>query len=328
MKTVLTELLGCDLPIIQAPIGRAACPALAAAVSNAGGIGMLALSGDDDESIRRKVHQTRLLTLRSFGVNLILAYPYEEQLAASLKEGVRIISFFWGDPAPLVERVHAAGAVVLYTVGSAEEARRAVDCGVDVIVAQGWEAGGHVCGTVATLPLVPTVVDAVTPTPVVAAGGIVDGRGLAAVMALGAAGAWIGTRFLASQEAAIHRRYRERVLQAKETDTVYTELFDVGWPNAPHRLLRNKTVDDWESAGRPGSGQRPGEGDVIAVSPTRGKMMRYESVTVGEDAEGDIDAFPFWAGQGVGLVQRAQSAAEIVREIAEGAQLASRRLNN
>jgi nitronate monooxygenase len=111
MKTVLTELIGCDL---QAPIGRAACPALAAAVSNAGGVGMLALSGDDDESIRRKVRQTRLVTSRPFGVNLILAYPYEEQLAASLKEGVRIISFFWGDPALLVERVHAAGAVVLY----------------------------------------------------------------------------------------------------------------------------------------------------------------------------------------------------------------------
>src|SRR5262249_4867322 len=157
----------------------------------------------------------------------ILAYAIEDQLAASLAERVPIISLFWGDPAPLVQRIHSAGAIVIFQAGSIAEARRVVDCGVDIIVAQGWEAGGHVRGTVATLPLVPSIVDAVSPTPVVAAGGIVDGRGLAAVLALGASGAWIGTRFLASYEAGIHRRYRERILEAQEADTVYTELFDV-----------------------------------------------------------------------------------------------------
>lgn len=215
--------------------------------------------------------------------------------------------------------MHASGAVALHTVGSADDARRAVDCGVDIVVAQGWEAGGHVRGTVATLPLVRAVVSAVTPTPVAAAGGITDGRGPAAVLALGASGAWIGTRFLASEEAAIHRRYRELLLRAKETDTVYTELFDVGWPNAPHRVLRNKTVDAWEAAGRPRSGERPGEGEVVASSPTRGQIIRYSSATPRADAEGDIDALALWAGQGVGLVSRVLSAAEIVREIAEEA---------
>ena len=137
-------------------------------------------------------------------------------------------------------------------------------------------------GTVATLPLVPAVVDAVSPTPVVAAGGIADGRGLAAVLALGALGAWIGTRFLASEEATIHPRYRERLLEADENDTTYfEELFDVRWPKAPHRTLRNKTVELWESAGRPQSGRRPGEGEVIARSPTSGDIVRYQSYTPG-----------------------------------------------
>ncbi len=118
-----------------------------------------------------------------------------------------------------------------------------MECGVDVVIAQGWEAGGHVRGRVATMPLVPAVIDAVGPVPVIAAGGIADGRGLAAALALGASGAWIGTRFLASNEAVIHPHYRERILRATEDDTVYLEdLFDIGWPKAPHRVLRNNTV--------------------------------------------------------------------------------------
>jgi nitronate monooxygenase len=140
-----------------------------------------------------------------------------------------------------------------------------VECGVDVVIAQGSEAGGHVRGKVATMPLIPAVVDAVGPVPVIAAGGIADGRGLAAAMALGASGAWIGTRFLASNEAVIHPHYRERIFRATENDTVYLEeLFDIGWPKAPHRVLRNSTVAAWEAAGRPVTGQRPGEGQVVA----------------------------------------------------------------
>lgn len=327
MKTALCERLGIELPIIQAPMGGAAGPALAAAVSNAGGLGMLALSRADIETMQGRIRETRALTSRPFGVNLILEFPQEERLAACLDDGVTIISFFWRDPASLVSRAKAGGAVVLHTVGSADEAKRAVDCGVDIVVAQGWEAGGHVRGMVATMPLVPTVVDAVRPTPVVAAGGIADGRGLAAVLALGAAGAWIGTRFLASHEAAIHRRYQELLLQANETDTVYLgNLFDIRWPNAPHRTLRNKTVEAWEAAGRPASGQRPGEGEVIATSRSSGPIVRYQSYTPGADAEGDIDALSLWAGQGVGLVSKLQPAGDIVREIAEEGRLILRQL--
>ena len=204
MKTALCTRLGIEFPIIQAPMGGAVGPALAAAVSNAGGLGMLVLWRANEEAMRRQIKEVRALTSRPFGVNLNLDFPQEERLAICLEEGVPIISFFWQDPSALVPRAKSGSAIVMHTVGSAADAKRAVDCGVDIVVAQGWEAGGHVRGTVATMPLIPAVVDAVSPTPVVAAGGIADGRGLAAVLALGAAGAWIGTRFLASHEAAIH----------------------------------------------------------------------------------------------------------------------------
>ncbi|MHB8529789.1 MAG: NAD(P)H-dependent flavin oxidoreductase [Caulobacteraceae bacterium] len=319
MKTALTERVGIAHPIILAPMGGASSPALAAAVSNAGGLGMLALSWQSPEEIRRQIRETRSLTAAPFGVNLVLARPQEERLAACLAEGVRIVSFFWGEPGALAAEAHAAGAVVLHTVASAAEARTALDQGAEILVAQGWEAGGHVKGEVATLPLVRAVVDVARGAPVVAAGGIADGRGLAAVLALGAAGAWIGTRFLASAEAAIHPRYRERLLAAGETDTVHSGLFDVGWPDAPHRTLRNSTVAAWEAAGRPPPGSRPGEGEVIAATAVGGPMARYQSVTPAIGASGDIDALSLWAGQGVGMVRQIMPAGEIVREIAEEA---------
>ena len=327
MKTVLCERLGIELPIIQAPMGGAVGPALAAAVSNAGGLGMLAPWRATVDLVRRQIRETRALTSRPFGVNLNLEFPQEERLAACLDEGVPVISFFWRDPSSLVPRAKAGGAIVLHTIGSAADAKRAVDCGVDIVVAQGWEAGGHVRGTVATMPLIPTVVDTVSPAPVVAAGGIADGRGLAAALALGAGGAWIGTRFLASHEATIHPRYRDRLLQANENDTVFLEnLFDIHWPNAPHRVLRNQTVETWEAAGRPPSGNRPGEGEVIATARSNRQIVRYQSYTPGTDAEGDIDALSLWAGQSVGLVSKLQSAGDIVREIADEAEVILRRL--
>lgn len=328
MDTPLCKALDIELPIIQAPVGgHVVGPALAAAVSNAGGLGMLVLWRASPETIRQQIRETRSLTSKPFGVNLNLNFPQEERLAICLEEGVPVISFFWRDPPILVRMAKDGGATVLHSVGSADGARRAVDCGVDIVVAQGWEAGGHVCGTVASLPLVPAVVDAIAPMPVVAAGGIADGRGLAAVLALGAAGAFIGTRFLASEEIAIHPRYREHLFRATENDTIYLEdLFDVGWPNAPHRTLRSRTVKEWESAGRPPAGRRPGEGEVIARSQTWGPIVRYQSYVSRSDTEGDIDALPVYAGQSVALLRKVQPAGEIVREIASEAQAVLRRL--
>lgn len=319
LQTSLCALLNIELPIIQAPIGSATCPALVAAVSNAGGLGMLSVTWRDVATIRRMIREIRQLTARPFGINLVLQWPPQEKLQTCLEEGVSVVSFFWGDPSPYIPVVHAAGALVMQTVGSAAEARQVRDAGVDILVAQGMEAGGHVWGQVATLPLVPRVVDAVAPAPVVAAGGIADGRGLAAVLALGAAGAWIGTRFVASQEADAHPVYKQKVLQAAETETVYSSIFDGGWPNAPHRTLRNSTLTLWEASGSPPSGERPGEGEVIATRADGSAVMRYSVSLPSQGMTGGVEALALYAGQSVGLVSHLQSAYDIVKDIADEA---------
>lgn len=327
MKTAACERIGITIPIVQAPMSGANGPSLAAAVSNAGGLGTLAPWAMDIEVVRQQIRETQALTSKPFAVNLNMEFPQEERLEACLQEGVPVISFFWRDPSPLVARAKAGGAIVLHSVGNAEDARHAVDCGVDVVVAQGWEAGGHVRGSVATMPLIPAVVDAVGKVPVIAAGGIADGRGLAAALALGASGAWIGTRFLASDEVAIHPEYQQRLLVASENDTIYLEnLFDVGWSDAPHRVLRNSTVTNWEASGCPPPGNRPGEGELIATSETRGEITRYRVTTPGHDAVGDIEAMAMWAGQSVAMVHSIQPAASIVQEINDDARAILRRL--
>src|SRR2546421_2581940 len=326
MKTALCTRLGIELPIVQAPMGGAVGPALAAAVCNAGGLGMLVLWRADADTMRQQIREMHTLASRPFGVNLVLDFPQEERLAVCLEERVPIISFFWRDPSHLVPRAKEGGAIVMHTVGSAADARRAVDAGVDVIVAQGWEAGGHVRGSVATMPLVPAVVDAVSPVPVVAAGGIADGRGLAAALALGATGAWVGTRFLAAHEAAIHPDYRRSILTAGEADTFYGTLFDRGWPDAPHRTLRNSTVEAWEQAGRPASGSRPGEDDEPASRPDGSPINRYASSTPTAAMAGDVEPLPHWAGHGVGLVTHQESASDIVHSLVAEAEEAIRSL--
>jgi NAD(P)H-dependent flavin oxidoreductase YrpB (nitropropane dioxygenase family) len=326
MQTSVTRLLGVEHPIVQAPIGGLSVPALAGAVSNAGGLGMMAIGWMSTDEIREAIAAAQAITDRPFGINLIIDEPQGERLQVALDSGVRIVSFFWGDPAPYVGAVHAAGAKAALTVGSADEARRAVDAGVDVIVAQGWEAGGHVRGQVSSLALVPAVIDAVGETPVVAAGGITDGRGLAAVLALGAGAAWMGTRFVASSEAPAHAVWKDRVLGASETDTYYSTLFDIGWPDAPHRTLRNATIDAWLAAGSPRPGQRPGEGEVLATRPDGSGIVRYQSVSARATATGRIDELSLWCGQGVGLVHEILPAAEVVRQTVDQAEEALARL--
>jgi len=190
---------------------------------------------------------------------------------------------------------------------------------VDVVVAQGWEAGGHVWGEVATLALVPAVVDAVAPVPVVAAGGIGDGRGLAAVLTLGASAGWLGTRFVMAAEAPAHPRYRDLLAAADETSTVHSTVFDIGWPDAPHRTLINSTIKTWEAAGRPPSGMRPGEGETVATRYDGQGITRYASTAPWDSMTGDIEALALWAGQSVGLVHDVRPAGDIVRELADEA---------
>jgi len=312
VRTPVCELLGIEQPIVLAAM--VAVPELAAAVSNAGGLGMVTLTWSTPAG--DVVRETAALTDRPFCGNLVLTSDQHHRLDQALEAGLRIVSLFLGDPTGYVEQVHDANGLVLCTVGSAEEGRRAVASGVDVVVAQGWEAGGHVGSQVATLPLVPAVVDAVSPVPVIAAGGIGDPRGVAAVLALGAQAAWVGTRFLLAQEMPIHDEYRGRLIRAVETDAQwYPDLYDVDWPDSPHRALHNSTAEMWEAAGRPPLERRPGFGDVIAHFASGEAIVRYEPAPPMVGTAGDIEALSQWAGQSVALAGRSQPAAEIVAEL-------------
>jgi nitronate monooxygenase/enoyl-[acyl-carrier protein] reductase II len=308
--------MGIDLPIVQAPVGSAAGPKLVAAVSEAGGLGMLALTWQTPEQARRNIRRTRELTTRPFGANLVLDFPVEDLLTVCLDEGVPIISTFWGDPSRVNARVRGAGALHLHTVGEVAEAVHAVAGGVDVVVAQGWEAGGHVRGATSTMALVPAVVDAVGRVPVVAAGGIAEGRGVAAVLALGAQGAMLGTRFLATTEAVTHEVYRQHLVTATGVDAVYTRCFDGGWPHAPHRALRNATLRGGEAAGAPAPPHRPGEADVVAVDATGENHYRYEDLMPLPGMTGDLADMALYAGQSVNLVHEVLPAARLIHDMA------------
>jgi NAD(P)H-dependent flavin oxidoreductase YrpB (nitropropane dioxygenase family) len=320
MPTLMTPIchrLGITLPIIQAPISRS--PEFVAAVSNRGGLGMIQATWLEIEELRNTIVTTRHLTDKPFGVNFVLPLTEAQGhagLDVALELGVPVVSTFWADPAPVIARIHGADALSFHTVGSAKEARRVVDLGVDVVVAQGVEAGGHVWGQVGTLALTPAVVDAVSETPVIAAGGICDGRGLAAVLALGAQAAWVGTRLLLAQECESHPAYRERLKGACETDTVRTTLFDGGWPEAPLRCLSNKTLEAWIAAGRPEPGARPNEGEVIAHYGNGEPVLRYAIDEPTADMNGDILGMVLYAGQGVALAKEEKPVADILGEMA------------
>lgn len=299
---------------MQAPIGPAATPALAAAVSEAGGIGSLGASWTEPDVLRSQIREIRRATDRPICVNLVLAFEQWERLEVAVEEGVELISFSWGVRADLVARARAAGSLVMAQAGSIEEATAAVAAGCDVVVAQGVEAGGHVQGTIGLLTLVRELSRALA-VPVVAAGGIADVRGARAAVAAGAIGVAMGTRFLATPEADVHPDWAARLVEASAADTVLIGCFDGGWPNAPHRVLRNSTYRRWEEAGRPPTGSRPGEGDVVA---------RHDGVTIERYAAdeprrattGDLEAMCLYAGEGVGLVTSLEPAAELVSRIA------------
>ena len=270
---------------------------------------MLSGTWRDPSELRTLIRKTHALTTRPFGVNLVLPWDMTERVALCLDENVKLLSFFWGDPAPHIPSIHAAGGAVFHTVGSAVEARRVADVGVDVIVAQGWEAGGHVWGQVTTLALVPRVVDAVPELPVLAAGGIADGRGIAAVLALGAEAAWIGTRFLLTHEARVHADYQKRLQEATEADTLYTRRFSDGWPDASHRVLNRP--QDWERAE-----------EIIARYSDGEAISQLSSSLPAPGITGNIDAMCLYAGQSVGLAQQILSATELVARLAEETRLA------
>src|SRR2546423_9338 len=336
LRTPLCDDLGIDLPILSAGMGSLAGVDLVAAVSEAGGFGVLGVSGAPREAVRKLIDDTRALTTRPFGANVIIdedGWATSDELRALVRAEIECavdakvgaVVLFWGDPAPYVEFAHANGVRLLVQVGSVAEAEAAVEAGVDAVIAQGVEAGGHVRGTTSIWELLPATVAAVSPVPVLASGGIGDGAGIARALGLGAQGVSLGTRFVASDESKAHPEYKRRVVEAVAEDSVYTEdLYDLFWTGAPTRTLRNRTYDEWVAAGRPASGSRPGEGTIV------GTMRRASGETVDfpryagagtplTTYEGDLDFPALWAGESVEVVHDVRPAGELVRTLARDA---------
>lgn len=337
VRTPVCDLLGIDVPILSVGFGASATPELAAAVSNAGGCGVLGL-GIPLEHVRDRIRKTRELTDRPFGGNFIIAslgspHATDEQRAgrragieAAIAERIPVIVLFWGDPAPFVGPAHRNGVKVLIQVGSAEEAAAAARAGVDAVIIQGTEAGGHNRATRSIWDVLPDAVAAAAPTPVLASGGVGDGAGLARVLRLGGQGVSLGTRFVASEEAWIHPDYKRRVVAASASDTSLTpDLYDIGWRDAPHRTLKNKTFAEWDAAGRPAPGSRPHEGETIGTSHLPwGDLVvkRYTSAMIDRTFDGNIEYASLWAGESVDVVKDIKPAAEIVRELVREAEAA------
>ena len=321
MPSPTESLLPWRVPLMQAPIGPAATPALAAAVCEAGGIGSLGASWTEPAALRAQIGQIRKATERPFCVNLVLAFDQEERLEVAVAEGVEVLSFSWGIRSDLVSRAHAGGCLVVAQAGTPDEAAAAVDAGCDAIIAQGVEAGGHVQSDIGLLALVGELSRSLS-VPVIAAGGIADARGARAAMSAGAVGVAMGTRFLATPEADVHPDWAARLVAASAADTVLTGVFDGGWPDAPHRVLRNSTYRRWDEAGRPQAGSRPGEREVVARLDSV-EIERYAADEPRRATTGDLEAMCLYAGQGVGLVTAVEPAAELVSRMA--AELAAAR---
>jgi enoyl-[acyl-carrier protein] reductase II len=320
LRTELTEQYGCEFPFVEAGMAFVgATPALTIAVCRGGGIGGLGVGVMPAEAMRAVIHAVRAATAAPFHVNFITFLARREQIDVCVDERVPIASFHWGHPpSEYIGALHRAGCRVWEQVGSVEAARRAVDGGVDLIVAQGSEAGGHNLGSLPTLALVPLVVDAVAPTPVLAAGGIADGRGVVAALALGAAGVWVGTRLVASTEAYAHEGYKQRLVDAEGTETRLSSLFGPEMAHFnPMRVLANRVVREFE--GR--EDQRPVDTSaepVIGAAVLLGETLtlrRFSNFVPMPTTTGDLEEMPLLAGQGVGLIRGIEPAQVIVRSM-------------
>lgn len=297
MKTRVTELLGIEQPIIQGAMARIADARLAAAVSNAGGLGIIACGSAPLSWVREQVELARTLTDKPFGVNIMLMNPEAPQLAELLAElRVPVITTGAGNPGNYIDRWKEAGAKVVPVVASSALAKRMERCGADAVIAEGCEAGGHI-GELTTMALTPAVCDAVS-IPVIAAGGVADGRGLVAAFALGAEAVQIGTRFLTAYECGIHEAYKQKVLAAKDSDTIVT-----GRDNGhPVRQLKNKFS----------RGIRKMEAD------TQVSADEVEAALAGSlhrAVEGDVDNGSLMSGQVACLIGDEKSAQEIVDDL-------------
>ena len=304
LRTPICDMLGIEHPILLAGMGGVSYAELAAAVSNAGGFGTLGMAGRSHAEIKDEIKKTRELTDKPFGVDLLAAVPESLERTADLiiEGGAKAFISGLGVPPPhLVKKFHDAGLKVMNVNGTVKHAKSAESGGLDAVVAQGTEAGGHT-GRVAGLALIPQIVDAVK-IPVIAAGSIVDGRGLAAALALGAQGVWMGTRFIASREAHAGALYKQVIVDANDEDTIVTRSYS----GKPMRVFKNEWTADWE--------KRPQD---IQAFPMQAMLSHQAGVMGG--IGGQIDGLSrersaFAMGQGAGAIHDVKSAAEIIREI-------------
>ena len=318
MKTRLTDLLKIEFPVMLAGMGGVSYSALVAAVSDAGGYGCLGASTMSSQQLTHEIAETKSRTAKPFGVDLLTAFP--DTLAANvellIEGGASTFVAGLGVPRHVIDLCHDHDVLVISMCGKVDHAKRALDAGCDVVVAQGTEAGGHT-GTVATLPLVPLIVDAVgAAIPVVAAGGIFDGRGLAAALALGADGVWIGTRFIATPEARALPGFRESIIAAREDGTVISRAFS----GKTMRVIKNDTTDRYE-ADPALLKQFP---DQLFVSRAEGTFhLGGDETTTGVDPR--REGYP--AGQAVGAINELVPAGDLVRQIVRDADAILQRLS-
>ena len=304
LHTAICDMLGIDYPILLAGMGGVSYAELCAAVSNAGAFGTLGMAGRSHHEIGEEIRKVRDLTDKPFGVDLLAAVPESLERTADLiiEGGAKAFISGLGVPPPhLVRKFHDAGLKVMNVSGTVRHARTAESGGLDAVVAQGTEAGGHT-GKVAGLALIPQVVDAVK-IPVIAAGSIVDGRGLAAALALGAQGVWVGTRFIASAEAHAGALYKQVILDAGDEDTIVTRCYS----GKTMRVFKNEYVADWE--------RRPSD---IQPFPQQAMVSQQAGVMggIGGQIEGlDRSRSAFAMGQGAGAVRAVKTAGEIVRDM-------------
>lgn len=311
MRTRLTELLGIEHPVMLAGMGGVSYAPLAAAVSEAGGFGCLGASTMGDEQMVAEIAAVRAGTDRPFGVDLLTAAPQDMQakVQAIIDGGGSVFVAGLGVPREVIDQCHEQDVLVVNMCGKVHHAVAAVDAGCDVVVAQGTEAGGHT-GQIATMALVPQVVDAVgEQVPVVAAGGIVDGRGLAAALALGADGIWVGTRFIATPEARAVPGYKDRILASAEDGTVVTRAYT----GKTCRVLRTSYVEEFEASG---GTPEPFPGQVIRSMSDGANHLGGDEHTEGVDP--DREFMP--AGQGIGAIDELVPAGELVRRFVRDAE--------
>ncbi len=311
MKTRITEMLGIEHPVLLAGMGGVSYSALVAAVSEAGGFGCLGASTMSPDQMVEEMKQVRKMTAKPFGVDLLTAMPGDMRplVEMVIEGGASVFVAGLGVPEAVVELCHKNDVLVMSMCGKVSHAVRAVEAGCDIVVAQGTEAGGHT-GQVATFPLVPQIVDAVGDrVPVLAAGGIFDGRGLAAALMLGADGVWVGTRFIATPEARTTPGYKEALVGAREDATVISRAYS----GKTMRVLKNKYTEWWES--------HTDELKPFPVQAMRAVQDGAFHLALGPDAKDvDPDKECYPAGQGVGAIYEVIPAGELVRKFVQEAE--------